>query len=205
MEQNEIDEIKKEFKKEFKVERLILFSDAVFAIVITLVAIEIKLPHFEEKVTPELLENALIHLLPILISYIMTFYFIGMQWYSHLKLFSVLKNYDGGLIFRNLLLLFFLGLMPSCVSLFTEVSFSDINSSLISGDMSSKLIFGIYFFNSCCVGLSMRLLGKYIISKPELLEEDADISELTLKYNKWFYKVDKKTNKKSPKSIWRRY
>jgi len=103
MEQNEIDEIKKEFKKEFKVERLILFSDAVFAIVITLVAIEIKLPHFEEKVTPELLENALIHLLPILISYIISFCYIGLNWYNHFKLFKVLKTYDLGLILRNFL------------------------------------------------------------------------------------------------------
>ena len=77
MEHNEIDAVKKEVKKEFKVERLILFSDAVFAIVITLVAIEIKLPHFEEKVTTELLENALIHLLPILISYILTFFLLA--------------------------------------------------------------------------------------------------------------------------------
>ena len=74
MQHNEIDAIKKEVKKEFELERLKLFSDAVFAIVITMVAIEIKLPHFEEKLTEELLKNALIHnILPKIIAYIVIF------------------------------------------------------------------------------------------------------------------------------------
>ena len=92
MEHNEIDAIKKEVKKEFELERLKLFSDAVFAIVITMVAIEIKLPHFEEEVTEKLLKNTLLHLVPVIISYIVSFIFIGVYWYSHFKLFSVLKT-----------------------------------------------------------------------------------------------------------------
>lgn len=46
MQNKEIETIKDEVKQEFQVERMILFSDAVFAIVITLMAIEIRLPHF---------------------------------------------------------------------------------------------------------------------------------------------------------------
>jgi len=174
MQHNEIDAIKEEVKKEFKIERLILFSDAVFAIVITLVAIEIKLPHFEEgKLTEELFNKALIHLLPTIFAYVVSFGLIGVLWYGHLKLFSVLKNYDGGLIFRNLLFLFFVGLFPFGVSLT-----SDGNNS---HGMALRIC--IYISIVSCGLFSMHLLNRYIlISKPELRDADADITELITTY-----------------------
>jgi uncharacterized membrane protein len=174
MQHNEIDAIKEEVKKEFKIERLILFSDAVFAIVITLVAIEIKLPHFEEgKLTEELFNKALIHLLPTIFAYVVSFGLIGVLWYGHLKLFSVLKNYDGGLIFRNLLFLFFVGLFPFGVSLTSD------------GNNSHGIVIRICIYISIvsCGVFSMHLLNRYIlISKPELRDADADITELITTY-----------------------
>ena len=184
MQHNEIDAIKKEVKKEFELERLKLFSDAVFAIVITMVAIEIKLPHFEEKLTEELLKNALIHnILPKIIAYIVTFFLISMSWYFHFKLFSVLKTYDLGLILRNLLFLFFTGLYPFAVSLFAE--------TLGVGDIISFIFYIIIYFGS---SLSIIILGRYILSKPELLDEHADITALTLQYTKMFSRKPIKKN-----------
>jgi uncharacterized membrane protein len=172
MQHNEIDAIKKEVKKEFELERLKLFSDAVFAIVITMVAIEIKLPHFEEKLTKELLNNALIHnILPKIISYIVTFFIISISWYSHFKLFSVLKTYDLGLILRNLFFLFFNALYPFAVSLYAE--------TLGVGHVIS---FIFYITISLCSAFSIVILGRYILSKPELLDEHADITVLKLQY-----------------------
>ena len=107
-EQNET--LKEEVKREFQLERMILFSDAVFAIVITLMAIEIKLPEGDDMVYDRY--TMLHHLAPVLLAYTVSFFFIGMIWYSHLKLFSLLKSYDTKLIIHNLVLLFCVGLFP---------------------------------------------------------------------------------------------
>ncbi|MEJ5992854.1 TMEM175 family protein [Pedobacter sp. Du54] len=105
---------KEEIKKEFQLERMILFSDAVFAIVITLMAIEIHLPELPEhqRYTDVAFLNALKHLLPMFFGYALSFFFIGQMWYKHLQIFSILKDYDKGLVIRNLVFLFFIGLFP---------------------------------------------------------------------------------------------
>src|ERR1700712_5704410 len=98
MKPNEEEEITyDEIKKEFQLERMVLFSDAVFAIVITLMAIEIKIPE-TELLTEETLPHLLRHLLPTLLAYAVSFGFIGSIWYQHLKMFSLLKDYDKGLV-----------------------------------------------------------------------------------------------------------
>lgn len=120
MKPHENEEItREEIKKEFQLERMILFSDAVFAIVITLMAIEIKIPETEE-LTSANLGKALIHLLPTLLAYCVSFIFIGAIWYQHLKMFSLLKDYDKGLVIRNMVLLFFIGLFPFSATLITR-------------------------------------------------------------------------------------
>ena len=105
---------KEEIKKEFQLERMILFSDAVFAIVITLMAIEIHLPELgeHEHYTISTFLTALKHIIPTIFAYAISFFFIGLMWYKHLKMFSLLKDYDLGLIIRNLIFLFFVGLFP---------------------------------------------------------------------------------------------
>jgi uncharacterized membrane protein len=110
---------KDEIKKEFQLERMILFSDAVFAIVITLIAIEIHLPELKENehYTGTTFLIALKHILPTIFAYALSFFFIGLLWYKHLKMFSLLKDYDRGLIIRNLIFLFLVGLFPFGASL----------------------------------------------------------------------------------------
>jgi uncharacterized membrane protein len=109
-----------EIKKEFQLERVILFSDAVFAIIITIMVLEIKLPeglrHAERK---EIL-HALFELMPRLFGYVTAFFFVGMFWLKHLKIFSYLKDYSKGLIIWNLVFLFFISLFPFGVSVMTE-------------------------------------------------------------------------------------
>src|SRR5882757_5497166 len=99
-------------EKEFELERLILFSDAVFAIAITLLIIDIKFPELPEK---KFEGNTLEMLRPTLQSFIafaISFFFIGRSWSNHLRLFRLLKKYDQGLINRNLLFLFFIVTFP---------------------------------------------------------------------------------------------
>ena len=86
--------------KEFELERMILFSDAVFAIAITLLIIEIKFPELPENYKESLdlfkmFKPTLLHFLGFLLS----FFLIGMSWARHLKMFRYLKAYDNGVIF----------------------------------------------------------------------------------------------------------
>lgn len=65
--------------------------------------------------------KAMLHLFPVVLAYIVSFAFIGTMWYTHLQLFSLLKDYDKGLVVRNLVLLFFIGLFPFCASLVGKI------------------------------------------------------------------------------------
>ena len=98
--------MKEEIRKEFQLERMVLFSDAVFAIVITLMAIEIRVPDLARNTSSDILTHELVKLIPPIISYTVSFFFIGHTWYQHLQLFSLLKDYDKGLVIRNLLCYF---------------------------------------------------------------------------------------------------
>lgn len=143
-----------EIKKEFQLERMILFSDAVFAIVITLMAIEIKIPETVE-LTSETLGKSLFHLLPTLLAYIVSFIFIGSIWYQHLKMFSLLKDYDKGLVVRNMVLLFFIGLFP-------------FSATLITRAKGQMLPFYMYLFMILFCVIAQYVLYRYIVGSPSI-------------------------------------
>ena len=109
-----------EIKKEFQLERVILFSDAVFAIIITIMVLEIKLPEGMRHAGHEKVMEAFIDLIPKLTGYIFAFFITGMFWAKHLKLFSYLKDYTQKLIVYNLIFLFFITLFPFGVSVMAE-------------------------------------------------------------------------------------
>jgi hypothetical protein len=100
---------------------MFLFSDAVFVIVITLMAIEIKLPETPDDSTYFSLES-LKMLVTNVFAYCVSFVFNGIIWYQHLTIFALLKDYDKVLVMRNLLLLFFIGLFPFCASAIAKAS-----------------------------------------------------------------------------------
>lgn len=150
--------IEQEIKKEFQLERMILFSDAVFAIVITLMAIEIRLPEFEGKITEDQFLDMLKHQGRNFMAYAISFFFIGVLWTRHLKIFSVLKDYDTGLIIRNLLFLFFVGLFPFSASVISHV--------MVMGFFTP---YYLYFSIILCCIIMQYLLMRYItITKPSL-------------------------------------
>ncbi len=119
--ENEKEYIKEEIRKEFQLERMILFSDAVFAIVITLMAIEIRVPEIERGAGSSFISHELLKIIPNLIAYAASFFFIGIIWYQHLQLFSLLKDFDKGIVIRNLIMLFFIGLFPFSAALMARM------------------------------------------------------------------------------------
>src|SRR3990170_8000954 len=109
-----------ELQKEFELERLILFSYAVFAIAITLLIIEIKFPEVHRGASTQ---EILLSFKPTIIrfaGFILSFFFIGALWARHLKVCKYLKSYNDGVIFRNLLFLFFIVCFPFTASGLSE-------------------------------------------------------------------------------------
>jgi uncharacterized membrane protein len=85
--------------------RLEAFSDGVLAIIITIMVLELKVPH-----ATELAE--LKPLLPVFLSYVLSFIYVGIYWNNHHHMFHSTKLVTGGILWANLHLLFWLSLFP---------------------------------------------------------------------------------------------
>src|ERR1044071_527176 len=85
--------------------RLEAFSDGVVAIIITIMVLELKVPHSVEL-------GALKPLLPVLLSYVLSFIYLGIYWNNHHHLFQATEQVSGGILWANLHLLFWLSLFP---------------------------------------------------------------------------------------------
>ena len=94
-----------------KLERLTFFSDAVFAIAMTLLVIEVRLPELHAP-TDQSLAQALVDLLPNYIGFIISFLVIGRFWTGHHRLMAMIDRADPALIRANLLLLMAIAFMP---------------------------------------------------------------------------------------------
>ncbi len=165
-----------ELQKEFELERMILFSDAVFAIAITLLVIEIKFPDVHKgAITSEIFHQFIPTIIGFL-AFILSFCFIGLLWSRHLNIFKYVKNYDNKVIFYNLLFLFFVVCFP-----FTASGLEHFRPSFF-------LPMYVYAFNLAFVFLSQYALCNYIFSKNRNLSKqgyDAEKKYLLLK-SKYF-------------------
>ena len=100
-------------------ERVVFFSDAVFAIVITLLVLELKVPHLTDH-TESALRHALFELLPRVAGFVVSFLIVGLMWIEHHRIFRYIADYDVGLLWRNLLLLLCVSFVPFPTALFSE-------------------------------------------------------------------------------------
>jgi len=142
-------------KIKFQIERLAFFSDAVFAIAMTLLIIEIKVPQIDITSVSEIsFLNAFLQLLPKFIGFFFSFFIVGLYWHIHHTIFGYLINYNGKLIWLNLVFLFSIVLMPFSTALYSEYS-SHEYIQLISP-------YAVYVANICLTGFLNFFMWVYI-------------------------------------------
>lgn len=99
--------------------RLEAFSDGVLAIIITIMVLELKVPHTADI-------NALIPLIPVLLSYVLSFVYVGIYWNNHHHLLQTCQKVTGSILWANLHLLFWLSLFPFTTAWMGENHFAAI-------------------------------------------------------------------------------
>jgi uncharacterized membrane protein len=85
--------------------RLEAFSDGVIAIIITIMVLELKVPHGDQL-------SELAATLPVLLGYVLSFIYVGIYWNNHHHLFHVARHVNGAVMWGNLHLLFWLSIVP---------------------------------------------------------------------------------------------
>lgn len=97
--------------------RIEAFSDGVLAIIITIMVLELKVPHGDDF-------TALLPLWPVFLSYVLSFLYIGIYWNNHHHMFQSVRHVGGWVLWANLHLLFWLSLLPFSTGFMGENSFS---------------------------------------------------------------------------------
>ena len=103
--------------------RLEAFSDGVLAIIITIMVLEMKVPHGDRLV-------ALAPLVPVFLSYILSFVYVGIYWNNHHHLLHAVKRVSGPILWANLHLLFWLSLFPFATGWMGENHFARLPTAL---------------------------------------------------------------------------
>lgn len=161
-----------ELRKEFQLERLILFSDAVFAIAITLLVIEIKIPDEEQlkklgllEITDRNLLKALKHLIPKFLGFLVSFMMIGLYWTIHHRMFGFVTSYTRKMLVLNLVFLFFIALMPFSTGFYSEFAGADMFRHQL------KVPLTFYVLNFCCLGFANYFMWVYITNPKNKVAE----------------------------------
>jgi len=105
--------------------RLEAFSDGVIAVIITIMVLELKVPH-------DATLSALAELWPVFLSYLLSFVYVGIYWNNHHHLMHAVRRINGSVLWANLHLLFWLSLVPFTTAWMAENHFADVPVALYS-------------------------------------------------------------------------
>lgn len=130
-----------------QLERLKAFSDAVFAIAITLLVIEVHVPRLDTLDDAAYLA-ALAHLVPSFMGFMLSFLTIGALWVAHHRLFGVLEGYEPRLMWPNMLLLMVIAFMPFATALMSSNPLARVpevfySATLLAAGLLQLLLFRV--------------------------------------------------------------
>jgi uncharacterized membrane protein len=160
-------------KMKFQVERIALFSDAVFAIAVTLMIIEVHAPHLPHGADFRTAIFAVLKLMPSFIGVALSFFFIGVFWMRHHQMMKYLDAYTPALLRWNLVFLLSIAFIPFS----TAFVFENVDSG-------SPIPLVIYNLNYIVASLFNYRLFTYVINPSNgvrTTEIDEDITELKAK------------------------
>ena len=146
----------------FSKNRVEAFSDGIFAIIVTLLVLEIKVPHIHDYKSQTELLTALSGLLPKFISWIMSFFTVAVIWVNHHKLFKQFKQLDSGIFWWNAVLLLWTSFIPFPTAVLGDYP----------GNFVSIVLYGFVMALMAGAFTSMRF---YVLKKGNLLEEDVNL------------------------------
>lgn len=145
-------------------ERLVFFSDAVFAIAITLLVIEIHPPHLHAGASDVEHWRALAGLIPNFLGFMISFLVIGAFWVGHHRAFALAARYDRHVMFWNLALL-------------ATVAFMPFVTAYLSSNMSARVPTLIYCLTLLLAAI-FNLQTNRAATSPPLVSEDAPAEEI---------------------------
>ncbi len=139
----------------FPTDRVLYFSDAIFAIAITLLVLEIKIPtttEVEALGTMKVLQN----LMPRFIGYVVSFLVAALFWRAHMTLGQRITSVDNKLLWINIWLLLFVVLMP-------------FSTAFYSNNFGMSGTFNFYCLNLAAIGLTLYWMNVYVEKKEKLV------------------------------------
>ena len=140
------------------VQRMVHFSDAVVAIAITLLTLELRLP---EGLAPGEVPEHLLDTLPGLVAFLVSFWVIASYWIAHHRTFNRIGAHDGALLNINFVFLMWVVLVPFSTSMVMEY-----------GD--SRLVWDVYVSHLLLTSLTLSWLWRYASKDERLIEPNAD-------------------------------
>lgn len=146
--------------------RVEAFSDGVFAIAITLLILEIRVPHETRN-----LAASLAHLWPSYLAFFASFATIGVMWLNHHRLFSLIHRLDDGLIGLNLLLLLGVTWIPFPTAVLAQ-------HLREAGEYAGGVLYGGSFF---FIAIVFNVLWRYAVAKKAVVDH-ADVAGITRQY-----------------------
>jgi len=117
-------------------DRLEAFSDGVIAVIITIMVLEMKVPHGEDP-------TALRPLIPVFVSYVLSYLYVGIYWNNHHHMLHAVRTVNGPVLWANLHLLFWLSLIPFVTGWMGENHFAEVPVALYGAVL---LMAGIAYF-----------------------------------------------------------
>lgn len=145
-------------------ERLVFFSDAVFAIAITLLVIELKVPHLPRGSPDSAYWQALAQLIPSFVGYFFSFFVIGAFWAGHHRAFTLARRYSPQVLGWNMVFLLTMAFMPFV-------------TAFLSQNIGARVPTLVY----CAVMLTAALLNMRvhrIVTGPEMVGESASAEDV---------------------------